>query len=394
MNIKLSLSLPLVLATLALVSCGGGLSDPDAQLQAAQVVQRAQMDREQLDRGQVQVRQATTSTQVVDATAYMDWAQTQNPGNFPGAQPTVQRSGFVFRYYPGSGNFIIVMGSGDVYHLGPVSGGKLSRIGALADFTCNIFPSSCASSIVGTWTIPGNNGAMVTFFSNGDFMQAQWAFSEPDPVASQVWPGLERSTYVWNTSTGALTMTCPSLDTNGTAGPAGTYTGGFTGYKGDPIGTCRDASQARTVQLSGNTMSFTTAGGTATLTRLVDTSNTIVGSWFVAPSSMLTFFSNGDFVQTEWRAANASLQSWPGVERATYTWNASTGTLTLTCPSVDTNGSAGISDGYTGGFTGFKGDPIGTCKGAGSLGAGNTRINGDTLTLVIPEGTLTATRVK
>lgn len=384
----------LVLAAFGLASCGGG--DPTGAASAALEKMELAVRQGLADVPARAVSRAASTGQTVTAAVFMDWAQTHNASDFPGAQPLVGRDGFVFRYYPGSGNFIIVMATGDIYYLGPLTGGKLSRAGALSDFTCSIFPSSCASSIAGSWVVAGSVGSMITFLDTGDYVQAQWAFTEANPVASQVWAGLEHGTYTWNSATGALTFTCPDVDTNGTAGFSDGYTGGFTAFKGDPIGTCKGAGSGRSATISNNnTLTFVTPGGSITGSRVVDAGNPIVGTWRLAanPGSTLTFFGNGEFVMSAWVVTEANpvaSQVWPGVEHATYTWNANTGAVTFTCPNVDTNGTTGISGNYSGGFTAYKGDPLGNCLGAR---AGTVTVNGNTLTLLSPGGTFVFSRV-
>ena len=83
----------------------------------------------------------------VDATAFMDWAQTRFANFFPGAQPTIVRTGFVVRYYPESGNFLAVTNEGNVYVLGEVTGGALVLVGNVSAFACVIYPESCPAQV-------------------------------------------------------------------------------------------------------------------------------------------------------------------------------------------------------------------------------------------------------
>jgi hypothetical protein len=125
------------------------------------------------------------------------------------------------------------------------------------------------SAIVGSWKVTDGD-ALLTFFADGTMTQSQSTFSEADPIAKQVWAGSESGgTYTWNSATGVLTVTCPTVDTNGTAGMSDDYSGGFTGYRGAPIGTCLGASRPRTITITGNTMSFADSGGVFTLLRVL-----------------------------------------------------------------------------------------------------------------------------
>ena len=81
----------------------------------------------------------------------MDWAEQTYPTLFPKAGRT---EGYIepysYRHYPGSGNYLgISTGAADVaiYVLGPITGGEIARIAALADFTCVILPQSCQLAV-------------------------------------------------------------------------------------------------------------------------------------------------------------------------------------------------------------------------------------------------------
>ena len=264
----------------------------------------------------------------------------------------------------------------------------------------NITMNLAANPIVGSWSNPvgadvTGTSLVLTFFANGDYMLAQSTVvgtSTATVQQLQVWPGLEHGAYTWNSSTGAFVTACPTVDTNGTAGTSGGYSGGFTSYGGSPIGTCPGTSANVTV--SGNTMTL----GNITFSRVVDAANPIVGSWsnpvgadVTGTSLVLTFFANGDYMLAQSTVVGTStatvqqLQVWPGLEHGAYTWNSSTGAFVTACPTVDTNGTAGTSGGYSGGFTSYGGSPIGTCPGTSA----NVTVSSNTMTL----GNITFSRV-
>jgi phosphatidylethanolamine-binding protein (PEBP) family uncharacterized protein len=94
--------------------------------------------------GVAQARAPLAAT-VPDATALMDWAEAHYPALFPGHKSDITSvSPYVYRYYPETRNYVGVSGT-DVYILGPVSGGPLTRVGALSDFACQVYPTSCAA---------------------------------------------------------------------------------------------------------------------------------------------------------------------------------------------------------------------------------------------------------
>ena len=136
----------LTLSTAALVACGGGETDvaPKAAGQAAPL---ASISAAIIVAASPTPARLAASTRTVDASTFMDWAQTRLPAIFPGAQPTLQRTGFVVRYYPESGNFLAVTTAGDAYALGPITEGNLVSLGNVSVFACAIYPDSCQAQI-------------------------------------------------------------------------------------------------------------------------------------------------------------------------------------------------------------------------------------------------------
>lgn len=111
---------------LVLAACGGGADEP------ASMPQRA----------------ALRAPQVPDAVTLMDWAEGRYRDYFPGPQQNRSFDVYLYRFYPDTGNYVGVAGQ-DVYIFGPVSGNAPApvRVGALADFACQVFPASCAAAV-------------------------------------------------------------------------------------------------------------------------------------------------------------------------------------------------------------------------------------------------------
>lgn len=136
-------------------------------------------------------------------------------------------------------------------------------------------------------------------------------------------PGMERGTFVWNKPSGAF-FAKTQVDTNGDNGlshPAG----------------------AISIAITGDTLTYTDAGeGSYTATRVVNTASAIVGSWFM-PGERLTlnFLADGTYFHAE--EENDAPDACDGMERGTYNWDSSSGTLTAT-PLIDTNGYSGLSN--------------------------------------------------
>jgi len=194
-----------------------------------------------------------------------------------------------------------------------------------------------SNSIVGTWYDGSNtNNSVITFFSNGDYMQAKAVTTNAGATA-----GIERGTYSWNATTGAFVPACPTaVDTNAADG------------------FCNASSATTfTFTVNGDTINFQNSHAQAgTLSRVKDANNPLVGSWVIpvqvdgtgGTNVVFTFFSNGDYVMAQsvmggTLAEQQALNVRPGLERGTYTWNASTGAFVTPCPGVDTNGTAGFS---------------------------------------------------
>jgi hypothetical protein len=108
---------------------------------------------------QAQRRQATQS---ITPDQLFGWAQTSFSSLFPGSPLSVTAAGFVYRYYPATQTFLAVLDGGDVYVLGPISGGTLLRVGALADFSCAVL-ANCGPT---PWWPPPNINAEFAKVSN------------------------------------------------------------------------------------------------------------------------------------------------------------------------------------------------------------------------------------
>lgn len=232
-------------------------------------------------------------------------------------------------------------------------------------------------SIVGTWYNFSINGvpqafgtattSHITLFANGDYMQSQ---EVSDPSVGNAHPGVEHGTYSWNSSTGDLTFKSCDVDSNGSAGI-------FNG--------CPGSQQMRTITVNNGKL---TINGVSTLD-LLTSSNPIVGTWYArkengvassvvsATALTLTFFENGDYVQTQAVIDPATTSNLtPSVQHGTYTWDQSTGAFTPTCPTLYTNPKSGLI-------------PNGGCIAGTVLGTQTLTVSGNTLTT----GANTFTRV-
>jgi hypothetical protein len=123
-------------ASMALAaSCGGG-SGPDVALPP--VAQSAQF-----------TPSAAAASSALTPDQLMDWAESRYPDLFPAAGKTATYAApYTYRHYAGTDNYLgVSVGSADVaiYIYGPVAGWQITRVAALADYTCTVLPQNCAA---------------------------------------------------------------------------------------------------------------------------------------------------------------------------------------------------------------------------------------------------------
>lgn len=79
-----------------------------------------------------------------DTERLFDWAEATYPQHFPGHATTLRAGPYLYRHYPSSGNYVGAAGI-EVYVLGPISGGALTKVGELGDFRCLVRPTDCSA---------------------------------------------------------------------------------------------------------------------------------------------------------------------------------------------------------------------------------------------------------
>jgi Ca2+-binding RTX toxin-like protein len=185
-----------------------------------------------------------------------------------------------------------------------------------------------ANPIIGSWLASDSSGtAVFSFLADGSFMVA-----EDVPPGSGDVDGMERGTYAWDPVTGVLTHT--------------TIT--------DTTGSIKGGTLSSTMQIDagGATATLTnqkSSGGTEVLamTRVVDNAHPLVGGWFVEGAGqaggevVLTFLANGGFFMAQDGDSVADPNGQDGMQRGTYSWDASSGTLTHVT-TVNTMGQWGL----------------------------------------------------
>lgn len=230
--------------------------------------------------------------------------------------------------------------------------------GYLAAFDAPAAPVS-NTSIVGAWrvndTASGSPGIAV-FMADGTYFIIQPTVdTATEPNAA---PGFERGVYSWNATNGAVRVTT----LNSTMGDAGLS---------DNNGVLDFA-----VFVSGDSFSLT-PGGPAIGSRIKALTSplkdTIVGAWVLGnpavpdSSSVVVFDIDGTYYNAQ-DGSPADGGARDGIEKGTFTWNATSGALIATSIAIDTNGEAGLSNPYgditvtpgVDGLTAQAGDASGT----------------------------------
>lgn len=214
------------------------------------------------------------------------------------------------------------------------------------------FGPVAVSAIVGGWQIgsgAANDLSVVTFMADGTFVAAE---------DSDTLDGIERGTYTWDPTTGALTASL-TVDTNGPSN-------GLSGLS------------ALTLTVTGDTFTAISGGSLiATASRITDAANPLVGSWRfndvggAGTVLVLTLFSDGKFV-----VASQETPFFPdGMERGTYV-RAANGDSTFTV-TLDTSGIGGITESLT----------------LPAVEAFNIQVSGNTMTISDPPAVFMGTRV-
>lgn len=122
------------LAALFLAACGGADPAPDAQPLRGAAPQRAA---------------------ALDATALMDWAETEYQQYFPVRVGSGFYDIYTYRAYqaPGGTTYIGITAAGDVFVMGPgltAEGGPPWKVGNMADFGCRVGTQYCGGTVSGT----------------------------------------------------------------------------------------------------------------------------------------------------------------------------------------------------------------------------------------------------
>lgn len=105
---------------------------------------------------------------VTDAQVF-SYAAANYPSIFSGAATAGQFQQYDYQYYPATGNYLAVDSTGTVYILGPITGGAITSVGAVASF----------ANVISAWQSNGGsyllkNAGMYTYFEERGWASGYW----------------------------------------------------------------------------------------------------------------------------------------------------------------------------------------------------------------------------
>jgi len=211
---------------------------------------------------------------------------------------------------------------------------------ALANYVSVVEPE--VQAIVGVWNmINAEPGSAITFTFNADGTYTHWETEIIEDVDPTGFPGTETGTYSWNATTGVVTFLTVTSDNNG------------------DWGASDSGSEVIIVQVNGDSLTLNDLSFVAAQPE--DQVQAIVGTWHLAnasdPDDDIIFTFNSDGTYSHWETGGSSVTDGPtlvtdsdnptgyqGSETGTYSWDESTGLLSVLTISSDANGDWGLSD--------------------------------------------------
>lgn len=127
----------------ALVACGGGsaLGDPEVLMQPHPVASNAGP----MDTVAVPTRRMAASVHALDASSFLNWAESAYPALFEAPQSNKTIDVWTYRYYPKTDIYLGTNTSGDVLGLVGKGAGEYNSypLGKITDYGCSVYPSDC-----------------------------------------------------------------------------------------------------------------------------------------------------------------------------------------------------------------------------------------------------------
>lgn len=139
----------LVLISLGLAGCGGGDDDIGRKITEASIASGSGSHSVTRAfsvnlRSEKAARVQAVAPGPINSSDVYAFAEDKFSQEFPGSGVDGDIEGYIFRYYPATGNFIALKG-GNLYLLGPIiTGGQIYPLGPVEGLRCLIFPAQCA----------------------------------------------------------------------------------------------------------------------------------------------------------------------------------------------------------------------------------------------------------
>lgn len=196
------------------------------------------------------------------------------------------------------------------------------------------FKTQFMTKLAGGWMhASADSLVVIRFAADGSYLIGENGV--PDDSVNG--PGVEQGRIDWNPSTGAITLVPDSLtvDTNGDWGLSSVTGSEVLSFDGEKL-VFKDFD-----------------GSTTTFTRIpTSETNPVVGLWTLAESDTdmsrqhFVFFASGNYLMIDQIGDEDTVApcGGPGIERGTYTYDASTGAFAVTGTTRDQNDCAGLWD--------------------------------------------------
>ncbi|WBY01551.1 hypothetical protein PE066_19135 [Ramlibacter tataouinensis] len=217
-----------------------------------------------------------------------------------------------------------------------LSSSGVSSTPVTAETALEHFRTQFMSQLAGGWVHASDTKLIVLrFAADGSYLHGENAAPVGDGH-----PGVEEGKIAWDPVTGEMRVVSTGVDTNGDWG--------LSSLTGKEIAS-----------FNGDKLVFTDPDGTVTTFVRIPKSDTnpLAGMWTLASTGTdltrqnFVFFASGAYMMLDPVGDDQNAGTpcgGPGIERGTYTYDASTGAFATTAVARDTNGCAGLWDSEAG----------------------------------------------
>lgn len=171
-----------ILVGVLMASCGGGHVEPSmAPWEGPRATQGTTVAGDAMQPMRRRTLAAPSPDPIKETSALFNWAEMAYPDLFPGPQVNQSLAPYVYRHYPQTGHYLGVA-NGEVFVLGPATGGLIVGVGRVADFACNVQPRDC---LPGPGELPVRKAnlsvnSIGTMVASADGRVAAWGVTAPE----------------------------------------------------------------------------------------------------------------------------------------------------------------------------------------------------------------------